>query len=84
MNLRDFSADDILSAMGLQTRRTSTDYLMPALGIFGVGVLVGAGIGLLFAPKSGSEIRSQIGTMARRRKEEAEEGMGIRTGEAAE
>jgi hypothetical protein len=83
MNLRDLSADDILSAMGLQTRRTTTDYVLPALGIFSVGILVGASIGLLFAPKSGSEIRSQIGTMARRRKHE-EECLDIQTGEAAE
>ena len=83
MNLRDLSADDILSAMGLQTRRTTTDYMLPALGIFGVGVLVGAGIGMLFAPKAGSEIRNQIGTMARRRRHE-EEGMDIQTGHAAE
>jgi hypothetical protein len=83
MNLRDLSADDILNAMGLQTRRTTTDYMLPALGIFSVGVLVGASIGMLFAPKSGSEIRSQIGTMTRRRRHE-EEGMDIQTGEAAE
>jgi hypothetical protein len=84
MNIRDLSADDILNAMGLQTRRTTTDYMLPALGIFGVGVLVGAGIGMLFAPKSGSEIRTHIGSMARRHKNGEDEGIDITRGEAAE
>lgn len=87
MNFKDISADDVLSALGLQTRRTTTDYIMPALGIFGVGLLVGAGIGMLFAPKTGHEIRSQIGSLARRRKaREGEEEVEseIHAGEAAE
>ncbi len=71
-DITDITTDDVLAALGLQTRRTAGDYLLPALGIFGVGLLVGAGIGLLFAPKPGAEIRHQIGSRIRRRRSEVE------------
>lgn len=38
-----------------------TDSIMPALSIFSVGVLVGAGVALLVAPRPGAEIRTSIG-----------------------
>jgi len=60
MNVRDLSKDDILGAIGLETRRTATDYILPALGVFSAGILVGAGLGLMFAPKSGRELRGDI------------------------
>lgn len=52
--------DDILRMIGLETRRTAGEYALPALGLFGVGIIVGAGLGLLFAPKSGREIRGDL------------------------
>lgn len=55
-----FSKDQILDSLGLQEKRTNTDYLVPALGIFGAGLAVGAVLGLLFAPKSGRDIRTDI------------------------
>lgn len=55
-----FTKDDILKSIGLEVRRTPTDYVLPALGVFGAGLLVGAGIGILLAPKSGNELRSDI------------------------
>ena len=61
MSIRDLSKDDILNAIGLETRKNASDFVMPALGIFGAGMLVGAGLGLLFAPKPGKEIRHDIG-----------------------
>jgi hypothetical protein len=67
-DITDITTDDVLSALGLQTRRSTGDYLLPALGIFGVGLLVGAGIGLLFAPKAGYDLRQQIGSRIRRRR----------------
>lgn len=61
---RDYS-DAALAAIGLQPRRTTTDYILPVIGIFGVGVLVGAGLGLMLAPKRGSELRGDIRDRAR-------------------
>ncbi len=59
-----FTADDVLSKLGLQTRMTAGDYLFPALGVFGMGMLVGAGVALMVAPKSGASLRQDIGRKA--------------------
>ena len=58
--LRDLDKDDLLNLIGLQTKRTTADWILPTLGIFGVGVLVGAGIGMLLAPKPGRELREDL------------------------
>jgi len=58
--LRDLDKDDLLNLIGLETRRTVADWILPTLGIFGVGVLVGAGIGMLLAPKPGRELREDL------------------------
>ena len=44
-----------------------------ALGSFVLGALVGAGVALLFAPRSGRELREDIADGARRLKETAED-----------
>ena len=54
------SKEDIVSAVGLQTRAASTESLLGAFGIFGTGIILGAGLALLFAPKAGAEIRHDI------------------------
>ncbi|HXX31681.1 MAG TPA: YtxH domain-containing protein [Myxococcaceae bacterium] len=58
-DLRNLDRDDVLDALGLQ-RRGSTDWLLPALTALGVGLLVGAGLGLLLAPKAGNELRDDL------------------------
>jgi YtxH-like protein len=55
------AADELLSALGLETRRSSAESMLSALAIFGAGLAVGAALGVLFAPRSGEEIRSQLG-----------------------
>lgn len=40
------------------------------------GAVLGAGIGMLLAPKAGSELRSQLGDTASRLRERAAEGYG--------
>ena len=61
-NPLNMSRDDLLCAIGLQTRRGPAGYIFTALGMFGVGMLAGAGLGMLFAPRSGREIRRELGT----------------------
>lgn len=58
--LTDWDKDDLLDLVGLETRRTTTDALVPALTAFSIGVLVGVGVGLLIAPKAGNELRSDL------------------------
>ena len=48
--------EDLARQIGLQTQTSSTS----ALGVFGIGVLLGAGLALLFAPKPGTELRQDI------------------------
>lgn len=58
--LTGLEKDDFLKLLGVEERRTTVDYLMPALGMFSVGLLVGAGLGLMLAPKSGRELRTDL------------------------
>jgi hypothetical protein len=50
----------LLHALGLEPRRSASSYILPALGVFAAGALVGGALGLLFAPKSGRELRSDL------------------------
>ncbi len=68
-NLKDFSdlkglknldRDDLLEAIGLERKRSSAESLLPALGFFGLGLVVGAGLGLLVAQKPGRELRADL------------------------
>ena len=54
--------DDFLASLGLQSRRSAAVYVLPAIGMFGVGLLAGAGLGLMFAPRTGREMRRELGT----------------------
>lgn len=68
MSTRDFLSD-ILPIK----RKTSTDWMLPALIGLGVGVAAGVGIGLLYAPESGESARFKLREGAYRVKERASE-----------
>ncbi len=61
---REYSADDVLGLIGLERRRYATDMILPALGLFGLGLAVGASLGLTLAPRSGRQFRAQLGQKA--------------------
>jgi hypothetical protein len=84
---RDYS-DSALSALGLERRRHSADFLLPALGFFGLGLVVGAGVGLMLAPKRGIELRgdvrrgiNQVGQRLRRRANGVAEAGDLESGD---
>jgi len=54
------SKNDMAGVIGLEQRRTTTQDASAALGLFGTGMLVGAGLALLFAPKPGQDLRRDI------------------------
>jgi gas vesicle protein len=54
------SKEEIASAMGLKARASTTGDMLTAFSIFGSGVILGAGLGLLLAPTAGQEIRHDI------------------------
>jgi hypothetical protein len=59
-NLKDLDKDDVLAMLGLSSKQSTTGLLTEALAVFGVGVLVGAGVALLVAPKPGRQMREEI------------------------
>lgn len=72
----------ILDGLGLEKKRTTTDILLPSVALFSAGLLVGAGLGLLFAPKPGRELRHDVSNKfhdlrnrARKAAEDVEEEM---------
>ena len=71
MNYKDFSGllgtltsgirlANALDLIGLERRRSTMSHMLPTLGAFGIGVAVGAGLGLIFAPKPGARLRDDI------------------------
>lgn len=58
--IRALGKEDMLNALGLESRRTYVDYIGPVLAVFGLGVAVGAGMGILMAPRSGKETRREL------------------------
>lgn len=65
-DIRDLSKDDILAALGLASKPTTSERLLGTLGIFGIGLLVGVGAALLLAPKSGQDLREDLGDRLRK------------------
>jgi hypothetical protein len=66
-SLKDIDRDDMLEYVGLQERRTAWGTALSTVGIFCIGAIVGAGLGLAFAPKAGAELRNDLGERVRRR-----------------
>lgn len=56
----DSGVERLLDRLGYEPKRGNTDMLVPALSIFGAGLVVGVSLGLLFAPKRGEEVRGDI------------------------
>ena len=63
MNIRDIrniDKDYLLNLVGLETKSTFGAMILPTLGIFSLGVIVGAAAGLVFAPAPGTDTREQL------------------------
>lgn len=54
------NVDQLLAELGLEKRHSAGHYLVPALGVFAAGALVGGLLGLLLAPSSGRALRGEI------------------------
>jgi hypothetical protein len=54
--------DQVLHALG---GKPADDALMSSFGIFAAGIVLGAGLAVLFAPRPGAEIREAIGEKIR-------------------
>jgi hypothetical protein len=65
MNIEDIlhalpSKGDLAAVVGLQPRASTTGDVLTVFGLFGTGMILGAGLALLFAPMTGHEIRDGI------------------------
>jgi gas vesicle protein len=59
-DLRSMDADDILRNIGLQTRRSRASSVLTVAGLVGAGIVVGIGLGMMFAPQRGDQIRREM------------------------
>jgi gas vesicle protein len=78
--LRNMDKDDILEMMGLQTKSSTAAVVGGTIGIFAVGLLVGAGLGLLMAPKAGRELREDLRDRLKRIPSDAEDAVAAMGG----
>ena len=60
MKLSDFDKESILDLLGLASRPSAGSRILSVAGLFGAGVLAGAALGLLLAPRPGAEIRAEV------------------------
>ena len=74
-DITQLGKDDILGALGLASKRSTSAAVVESLAIFSVGVLVGASVALALAPKSGRELRQDITSRIRRTGADAEEAL---------
>ncbi len=63
---RVMDRDALLRQLGLEQRTPGSDFFT-GLGLFSIGVLVGAGLGMLFAPKRGEDMRAMVSEAWRKR-----------------
>jgi hypothetical protein len=53
--------DELLESAGLQVRPSAAHFYAARAGAFTFGVAVGAALALLYAPKSGRDLRRELG-----------------------
>ena len=58
--IQNVGVDDVLGTIGLQRRRSTLNKVLPALGLVGLGTIIGAGAALVLAPSSGRELRARV------------------------
>jgi len=78
-DLRRLDRAEVLDRLGLE-RKTPVGDFFSGLGLFALGMLVGAGLGMLFAPKPGAEMRSRMADTIKSRGQRMAEEYGPRLG----
>src|SRR5262245_61770527 len=78
------ATDDLLRLIGLQQQRTASDMTLSMLGAFAIGTLVGGTMALLFAPKTGEEMRRELGQRLDDATHRVKDRFATNSGETAE
>lgn len=82
-NLPDVDKDDLLEMVGLESRRSTAEKLLPSLALFSAGVLLGVGLGMMLAPKPGRELRTDLRERLGRGAKDVMEHIPGKTGDVA-
>jgi hypothetical protein len=69
------SIQDLLEATGLRSRPSTGVDVVAGVSLFAAGLLVGAGLGLLFAPSSGERLRADLNEKVTDLRERLENGL---------
>lgn len=59
-NIIGYDVADVLALAGLVRKPTTLENLLPAIGFIAAGVVIGAGVGLFFAPETGRLLRDDV------------------------
>lgn len=59
-NFRDMDSRRVLEMVGLERRRSLAERLVPMFALFGAGVAIGVGVGMIAAPRRGRELRQDL------------------------
>jgi hypothetical protein len=59
-SIQGLEMNDVLAPVGLERRRSTLDRVLPAAAWLGLGTILGAGVALLLAPRSGKETRARV------------------------
>lgn len=59
-HLRDMDKNDLLEALGLEEKRSTATMMLPMIGAAAAGIVIGAAVAFLLAPKAGREIREDL------------------------
>lgn len=59
-SFRDLDRERVLELIGLERRRNAAERVLPVIALFGAGILLGVGVGIMVAPKPGRELRQDL------------------------
>jgi gas vesicle protein len=59
-NTFDGVQSSLLDRLDLTQKRSTTEVVLPVLGIIGLSIAAGAALGMMFAPKRGVELRQDL------------------------
>lgn len=58
--IESVNVDSVLGVAGLERKPSALSHLLPMAGLITVSAAVGAGVALLLAPSSGSQLRTRL------------------------
>lgn len=74
-SLRDVNKHDVLGALGLAVRPSESEKWTTGIMWLGAGLMAGAALALVFAPKSGRDMRDDLGSRLRSARDRASESV---------